>query len=90
MKPSNEEEIHILLLEIWEEILKPQDLELNPTSIRYGTEISEASSCKYLGIILRSDLRWVDHVNYTVKKNLEGTLFYNASCKKMEIVTQEV
>jgi hypothetical protein len=30
--------------------------------------IPEASSCKYLGIILRSDLIWVDQVNYTVKK----------------------
>ena len=30
--------------------------------------IPEASSCKYLEIILRSDLNWADHVNYTVKK----------------------
>jgi hypothetical protein len=42
------------------------------------TVIPEASSCKYLGIILRSDLRWADQVNYTVKKSLEGTTFYNA------------
>ena len=33
-----------------------------------GTLILEASSCKYLGIILRSDLCWADQVNYTVKK----------------------
>ena len=32
------------------------------------TLILEANSCKYLGIILRSDLSWTDHVNYTVKK----------------------
>ena len=31
------------------------------------TLIPEASSCKYLGIILRSDLSWADQVNYTVK-----------------------
>jgi len=30
--------------------------------------IPEASSCKYLGIILRSDLNWADHVNYTAKR----------------------
>jgi hypothetical protein len=24
--------------------------------------------CKYLGIIIRSDLRWADQVNYTVQK----------------------
>jgi hypothetical protein len=29
------------------------------------TLIPEANSCKYLGIILRSDLSWADHVNYT-------------------------
>ena len=33
-----------------------------------GTLIPEAGSCKYLGIILRSDLSWAVHVNYTVKK----------------------
>jgi len=32
------------------------------------TLIPEASSSKYLGIILRSDLSWADQVNYTVKK----------------------
>jgi len=31
-----------------------------------STLIPEASSCKYLGIILRSDLSWADQVNYTV------------------------
>jgi hypothetical protein len=30
--------------------------------------IPEVSSCKYLGIILCSDLSWADQVNYTVKK----------------------
>ena len=30
--------------------------------------IPDASSCKYLGIILHNDLSWVDQVNYTVKK----------------------
>jgi len=33
-----------------------------------GTLIPEASSCKYSGIILRSDLSWADQVNYAVKK----------------------
>jgi hypothetical protein len=32
------------------------------------SQIIPASSCKYLGIILRSDLSWADQVNYTVKK----------------------
>jgi len=33
-----------------------------------GTLIPEASSCKYLGINLRSDLSWADQFNYAVKK----------------------
>jgi hypothetical protein len=40
--------------------------------------LPEASICKYLGIILPSDLGCADQVNYTVKeKSLEGTSFYN-------------
>jgi hypothetical protein len=41
--------------------------------------IPEASSCKYLGIILRSELSWADQVNYTVKnawKALHFTMQY--------------
>jgi len=34
----------------------------------FGTIVPEVSSCKYLGIIVYSDLSWADHVNYTVKK----------------------
>jgi hypothetical protein len=30
--------------------------------------ILEANSFKYLGIIIRSDLNWADHVNYTLRK----------------------
>jgi len=33
-----------------------------------GTLIPEARSCKYLGIILRSELSWVDQANYALKK----------------------
>jgi len=33
-----------------------------------GTLIPETSSCKYLGIIIRSELSCADQVNYTVKK----------------------
>jgi len=30
--------------------------------------IPEASRFKYLGIIIRSDLNWADHVNYTLRR----------------------
>ena len=40
-----------------------------------GTLIPEASSCKYLGIILRSDLSWADQVNYAVKNALKALHF---------------
>ena len=33
-----------------------------------GTLIPEASSCRYLGIILSSELSWADQVNYAVRK----------------------
>ena len=46
------------------------------------TLVPEASSCKYLGMILRSDLSWADQVNYTVKKGLESTTLHNANTKK--------
>jgi len=44
--------------------------------------IPEASSCKYLGIILRSDLSWADQVNYTVKKAWKALLFIMRIHKK--------
>jgi hypothetical protein len=40
------------------------------------------SSCKYLGIILRSDLRWADQVNYTVKKAWKALHFAMSILKK--------
>ena len=41
----------------------------NPLGYSLGDhKILEASSCKYLGIILQSDLNWVDQVNYTAQK----------------------
>ena len=44
--------------------------------------IPEASSCKYLGIILRSDLSWEDRVNYTVKKAWKALQFTVQILKK--------
>jgi len=44
--------------------------------------IPEASSCKYLGIILRIDLSWADHVNYTVKKACTALHFIMLILKK--------
>jgi len=34
-----------------------------------GRLIPEASSFKYLGIIIRSDRNWADHVNYIIRKH---------------------
>jgi len=44
--------------------------------------ILEASSCKYLGIILHRDLSWADHVNYTVKKAWKALHFIMCILKK--------
>jgi hypothetical protein len=56
--------------------------------------ISEASSCKYLGIILRSVLSWADQVNYTVKKAWKALHFItrivkngNSSSKSLAYTT---
>jgi len=41
----------------------------NPLGYSLGDQkIGEVSSCKYLGIILQSDLNWVDQVNYVAQK----------------------
>ena len=38
-------------------------------SYYFGDQLmAETSSFKYLGIIIRSDLNWTDHVNYTLRK----------------------
>jgi len=47
-----------------------------------GTLIPETSSCKYLGIILLSDLIWEDQVNYTVKKAWKALHFTMRILKK--------
>ena len=40
-------------------------------------KILEASSYKYLVVTFRSDLSWVDQVNYIVQKSLEDTSLCN-------------
>jgi hypothetical protein len=41
----------------------------DPLNYSLGDQIiPEASSCKCLGIIIRSDLSWADQANYTVQK----------------------
>jgi hypothetical protein len=44
--------------------------------------IPEASSCKYFGIIFRSDLSWADHINYTVEKAWKAIHFITRILKK--------
>ena len=44
--------------------------------------VPEASSCKYLWIILRSDLSWADQVNYTVKKTWKALHFIMRTLRK--------
>ena len=57
----------------------------DPLNYTLGDQLNpEASSCKYLGIILRSDLNRADLANHTVKKGVEGTTFHNAHTQKGE------
>jgi len=55
----------------------------NPLGYSLGDQkIQEASSCKYLGIILRSDLNRVDQVNYIVQKAWKALHFVMRVLKK--------
>ena len=65
--------------------------EINPGSARvkdplnscFGDKkIPEASSFKYLGIIIRRDLIWADQVNYTVQKAWKALYFIMRTLKK--------
>ena len=54
-----------------------------PLDYSLGDErIPEASSCKYLGIIIRSDLNWVDQVNYIPQKGWKALHFVMRILKK--------
>jgi len=55
-----------------------------------GTLIPEASSCKYLGIILCSNLRWADQINYTVKKAWKALHFTMRILKKCNSNTKSL
>jgi hypothetical protein len=55
-----------------------------------GTLIPEARSCKYLGIILRSDLSWADQVNYVVKWAWKATHFTMRILKKSNSNTKSL
>jgi len=47
-----------------------------------NTLIPETSSCKYLGIILGSDLSWEASRQLHGEKGVEGTTFHNANTQK--------
>ena len=54
------------------------------------TSISEANSCKYFGIILRSDLSWGDQFNYKVKKGWKALHFTMRTLKKCNCNTKSL
>jgi len=63
----------------------------DPLNYTLGDQlIPEASSCNYLGIILRSDLSWADHVNYTVKKTWKALHFIMRILKKGSSSTESL
>ena len=48
----------------------------------FGNQIiPEANSFKYLGIIICSDLKWADHVNYTLRKAWKALHFIMRTLK---------
>ena len=60
----------------------------NPLNYTLGDQlIPKASSCKYLRITLRSDLNWVDHVNYMTKKAWKELHFIMHILKRGKVVS---
>ena len=55
----------------------------NPLGYSLGDQnLPEASSCKYLGMIIRSDLKWVDQVNYRAQRAWKALHFVTRVPKK--------
>jgi hypothetical protein len=54
-----------------------------PLNYSFGDQkVPEASCCKYLGIMIRSDLSWDNQVNYTVQKAWRALHFVMCIAKK--------
>jgi hypothetical protein len=63
----------------------------DPLNYSLGDQkVPEVSCCKYLGIIIRSDLSWADQVNYTVQKARRALLFVIRIVKKGEIKIRKI
>jgi hypothetical protein len=63
----------------------------DPLSYSLGDQkIPEASCCKYLRIIIRSDLSWADQVNYTVQKAWRALHFVMRIVKRGNKNTQSL
>jgi hypothetical protein len=52
-------------------------------------QILKASSCKYIGIILRCDFSWANQINYTVKKAWKA-LHFTMRILKREIIIPKI
>jgi len=56
---------------------------MDPLNYSFGDQkIPEAVCCKYLGIMIRSDLSWADQVNYTVQKAWRALHFVMHTVKR--------
>jgi hypothetical protein len=55
----------------------------NPLDLSLGNQkIPEASICEYLGVILRSDVNWVDQINYIAQTAWKGLHFVFRALQK--------
>jgi len=63
----------------------------NPLRLSLGNQtFPEASSCKYMGIILRSDLNWMDQVNYRTQNAWKALHFVMRVLKEGDRKTKRV
>jgi hypothetical protein len=63
----------------------------NPLNYSLGDQkIPKASSCKYLGTILRNDLNWVNKVTYTAQEACKALHFVMRVLKKVNKSTKSL
>ena len=50
-------------------------------------EIENAKSFKYLGVIIKQNMRWADHVDYLCTKVSQGSYWNNKTCEEFNIIS---
>ena len=73
-------------------IFDPNDKDMKEFKLYINRkEIEHVECCKYLGIIIDSDLKWQDHINYVYNKLIKFTsIFYKIRTKLPEEILRMI